>query len=97
MGEVMTGPTDIAVNLAITKLKLILDAAENSNHAGEVAAVRAAEAWTLESAIRLVLPEIRNSLSCGDGRFTAEQIETIEDALSAARGEVRLAIDCEAA
>lgn len=93
----MTGPSDIAVDLAIRKLKLILEAAENSNHNGEVAIVRAMEAWTLESAIRLVLPEIRNSFASGDGRFTAEQISAIDDALAAARGETRLAIDREAA
>lgn len=93
----MTGPTEISVDLAIKKIRLTLTAAENSNHAGEVAIVRASEAWALESAIRLVLPEIRNSYASGDGRFTAEQLDAIEDALAAARGETRPLIDREAA
>ena len=93
----MTGPSEIAVDLAVRKAELMLDAAKNSNHNGEVAIVRAMEAWTLEAALRLVLPEIRNSYASGDGRFTAEQIDAIDDALAAARGETRLAIDREAA
>lgn len=82
----MTGPSDIEVDLAIKKLKMIIDAAENSNHQGEVAAVRAANAFALERALRLVAPEIKNSISCGDGRFTTDQIEAIDQALFNASG-----------
>ena len=77
----MTWPFETDVTLAISKLKMIVMAAENSNHNGEIAAIRASEAWALEKALRLVLPEIRNSFSSGDGRFTAEQLEAIDDAL----------------
>lgn len=83
----MSGPSDFAVSTAIRQLKGMIEAAENSNHAGEVATVRASAAWLLESALRLVLPEIRNSISAGDGRFTPEQIDAIEQALAQARGD----------
>ena len=40
----MTHPTDGQIDAAIAKLRNIIDAAENSNHAGEVALMRAASA-----------------------------------------------------
>lgn len=83
----MSGPSDYAVSTAIRELQKMIEAAENSNHAGEIATVRAAAAGALERALRLVLPEIRNSISAGDGRFTDEQVATIEEALAHARGD----------
>lgn len=82
----MNGPSEAEVDRAIKKLKMIIEAAENSNHQGEVAVVRAANAFSLESALRLVAPEIKNSISCGDGRFTADQIDAIDQALFSAAG-----------
>jgi hypothetical protein len=83
----MSGPSDVAVDLAISKLELDIVAAKNANHNGEVAVVRAASAYVLESALRLLLPEIKNSIASGDGRFTPEQISAAEDALRSARGD----------
>lgn len=40
----------------------------------------------LLSAVRLVLPEIRHSLACGDGRFTTEQVQALEGALAVVVG-----------
>ena len=41
----------------------------------------------LKMAVQLVLPEIRHSISCGDGRFTGDQVASLEAALASARGE----------
>ena len=86
----MSGPSETAVELAIKKCGLMIEAAGNSNHNGEVAIVRASAAWNLERALKLVLPEIKNSISCGDGRFTKDQVLEIEAALSLARGDDRV-------
>lgn len=88
----MSGPSDYAVADAIRQLQKMITAAENCNHAGEVATVRAASAGLLERALRLVLPEIRNSISAGDGRFTTDQVDTIEQALAHARGEFAMSV-----
>ena len=88
----MTSPSDYAVATAIRQLQRMIEAAENCNHAGEVAVVRAAAAGLLERALRLVLPEIRNSISAGDGRFTDEQVDAIEQALAQARGEFAMSV-----
>ena len=42
----------------------------------------------LKMAVQLVLPEIRHSIKCGDGRFTGNQVASLEAALASARGEV---------
>lgn len=83
----MSFPSDATVENAVNQFRKIIEAASNSNHAGEVAIVRAAAAPRLEEALRNVLPEIKNSVSCGDGRFTTSQILLIEAALAAARGQ----------
>lgn len=52
----------------------------------ECAVVRAAAAYSLESALRLILPDLRHSISSGDGRFTQSQLQAIEAALGEASG-----------
>ena len=83
----MKTDSEIQVELAISQLKSIIEAAENYRHTGAIAVLKAAAAGPLERVIRLILPEIRNSISCGDGRFTSHQVHEIEHALAIARGE----------
>lgn len=35
----------------------------------------------LESALRLILPDLRHSIQSGDGRFTLSQLEAVETAV----------------
>lgn len=78
--------SDAQIDAAISKLQRIICGAENSNHASECAVIRAAAAHKLESALRLILPDLRHSISSGDGRFTPSQLEAIETALNEASG-----------
>ena len=80
------GPSETQVDLAINKLTNMIIGAENSNHASECAVVRAAAAYSLESALRLILPDLRHSIASGDGRFTHSQLEAVEAALGEAMG-----------
>lgn len=83
----MSRPLAMTVDLAIQDFERAIEGA-NSGHPGcKTFLVRGACSFLLESALRLVLPEIRNSIACGDGRFTAEQVLEIECALAIARGE----------
>lgn len=79
-------PHESDVNRAIAGLSQIIEGAENSNHNAEIAAVRAFNAQSLYMALRLVRPEIANSIRAGDGRFTMSQIDMIDAALKAASG-----------
>ncbi len=83
------GPSDYDVDRACDKLRHMIVGAENSNHASEHAVIRAAAAPSLEAALRLILPDLRYSISAGDGRFTRSQLHAIEDALAEANGTLR--------
>jgi len=82
------GPSDTQVELAISKLERMIVGAEHSNQASQCAVVRAAAAYSLESALRLILPDLRHSISSGDGRFTHYQLQAIEAALGEAGGSI---------
>lgn len=66
----MTHPTDDQIDAAIAELRKIIDAAENSNHAGEVALMKAANAGELFEHVKLLerslVYEIRKSSVKGD-------------------------------
>lgn len=74
-------------DIAIARLRTMVAAAESGDATAIKAVVTAAAATDLRDAVHMVLPEIRHSLSAGDGRFTTSQVEVLEDALSRARGK----------
>lgn len=76
---------------AIAHLRAIIAAAENRNPSAAAAVVEAAAAGSLKRAVRLVLPEIRHSISAGDGRFTDNQVYMLESALAESRGATLVA------
>lgn len=76
----------VDVDSAIASLKTIIRAAESRDPAAMAAVLTAAAANDLKGAVRLVLPEIRHSISAGDGRFTGDQVDALERALESARG-----------
>ena len=53
----------------------------NAPEAQMLAAMR-----SLENALRLILPDLRHSISSGDGRFTPSQLEAIEAAIGESSG-----------
>lgn len=79
------------IDAAIASLKTIISAAENRDPAAVAAVLAAAAANDLKGAVRLVLPEIRHSISAGDGRFTPDQVLHLERALETARGTAQAA------
>lgn len=66
---------------AIAQLRAMIAAAERGEPRAVAGVVAAATAPQLRNAVRLVLPEIRQSISAGDGRFTADQVAVLEAAL----------------
>ena len=44
-----------------------------------------ADAAKLRAALWLILPDLRHSIKCGDGRFTSHQLASAEDALGLQR------------
>lgn len=81
-------PSDAQIDRDCDKLERMVLGARNSNHASEYAVLRAAAAYSLENALRLILPDLRNSISSGDGRFTRSQLHAIEDAINEAAGAI---------
>lgn len=79
------------VNDAIRDMRQTLAAAERRDPEAVSTILKASAAVDLAAAVRLVLPEIRQSLSAGDGRFTQSQVEALEHALACSRGERSLA------
>lgn len=79
------------VNDAIRDMRNTLAGAERRDPEAVSALLKATAAIDLAAAVRLVLPEIRQSLSAGDGRFTMSQVESLEKALAFSRGERSLA------
>lgn len=79
------------IDSAIASLKTIISAAESRDPAAVAAVLAAAAANDLKGAVRLVLPEIRHSISAGDGRFTHDQVLHLERALETARGVAQAA------
>lgn len=69
------------VTEAIAQLRAMIAAAERGEPRAVAGVVAAATAPQLRNAVRLVLPEIRQSISAGDGRFTADQVAVLEAAL----------------
>lgn len=84
-------PTDAQIDRACDKLERMIIGARNSNHASEYAVLRASAASSLESALRLILPDLKHSISAGDGRFTRSQLHAVEDALAEATGAMEVA------
>lgn len=74
------------LDCAIASLKSMISAAESRDPAAVAGVLTAAAANDLRGAVRLVLPEIRHSISAGDGRFTHDQVGALERALENARG-----------
>lgn len=81
-------PTDGQIDRACDRLERMIIGARNANHASEFAVIKAAAASSLEAALRLILPDLRHSISAGDGRFTSSQLHAVEDALSEATGSL---------
>ncbi len=76
----------MTIDTAIAHLRQVIAAAESRDPAAMAAVLEAAAAADLKAAVHIVLPEIRHSISAGDGRFTQSQVRALEGALSAARG-----------
>lgn len=81
-------PTDAQIDRACDRLERMIAGARNANHASEYAVIKAAAATSLESALRLILPDLKHSISSGDGRFTSSQLHAVEDALAEASGSL---------
>ena len=70
---------------AIKKLRLMIDAAENSNQAGEDAVVAAAAGPMMLAALRIA--EAAISVYCNDGApETVEALARVSDAIARAEG-----------
>lgn len=71
--------SDTAIESAAKSLEIIIDAARNSNHLGEVRTLRAAAAGDLDAALRAVLPY------CAEA--PEDVLATAFQALAKARGQ----------
>ncbi len=80
--------TEQQAEAAIKKLKLMIEAAENGNQAGENAVVAAAAGPEMLKALHIAKTDI--AIHCSDGApETVEALARVADAIAKARGETQ--------